>query len=145
MPTVSVTSSTDSTSSPVVASWDKGLNYGPLTTKFTPEASCSVPVALSDNNGPTFLPPTAYLLAVSCSAGDANYDSACWPPPISNYDPFSFRTDGFYSPGYICPQGYTSACSQTPGAFSGHPGDPGDFSFQYQPTGAEHAVGCCLS
>ena len=136
-------SSSTSESSPVIASWDKGLNFGPLTTTFTPEASCSVPVVVTDPQGPTFIPPMAYQVFVSCDSGDAKYNTACWPPPVStnsNFQPWNY---GFYSPAYICPHGYATACSQTPGALSNIPDDPGDFSFQYKPTSGEYAVGCC--
>ncbi|KAI9667929.1 MAG: hypothetical protein M1821_000749 [Bathelium mastoideum] len=50
---------------------------------------------------------------------------------------------GFYSPGYICPSGYDTACLQSPVVSSGHVFFSGDFSFLRQPLGKEIAIGCC--
>lgn len=44
---------------------------------------------------------------------------------------------GIYSPGLVCPQGYTTACSYN-GAKK-----TGDFNFYFNPEESEIAIGCC--
>lgn len=47
-----------------------------------------------------------------------------------------FRGWGFYSPGLVCPHGYTSACTATAGGDAQWP-------VQFEMLEGETAVGCC--
>ena len=74
-------------------------------------------------------------------------DVECWPPATvtSPTQATSLDGRGFYSPGLVCPDGYTTACME---AMS----DDGSqstitqgtsFAFQFKPVAGETAVGCC--
>ncbi|OTB08614.1 hypothetical protein M426DRAFT_262105 [Hypoxylon sp. CI-4A] len=104
------------------------LILGPLTTTFTPAWSCSIIfVSCSNcNNG---------WQAQKCVGGSTvSNDGGCWPGSVTN--PFA---SGVYSPGTICPNGYTTACSHDAGK------NTKDFDFMFPPTGSEVAIGCCPS
>lgn len=65
----------------------------------------------------------------------------CWPPtskgaPTPIVSPGGWEGYGFYSPGLVCPAGYTSACTATEGGHS-------DWDVQFSMTQGETAVGCC--
>ncbi|GAB7348899.1 hypothetical protein MBLNU459_g7591t1 [Dothideomycetes sp. NU459] len=75
-------------------------------------------------------------------------DSACWPPFNGLPPTAPYAGWGFYSPGLICPTGYTTACT---GALLGD-GSPSvltsggtSYDFQFSLTAGETAVGCCPS
>jgi hypothetical protein len=107
-------------------------NLGPLTTTFSAPAACSTPVGLGDND-------TLVWAAQTCGiTGGPSDTTACWPK-ATNGAPSPkppFLGWGFYSPGRICPAGYTSACSAT--ALENYGWD-----VQYALRGGETAVGCC--
>ncbi|KAK0715469.1 hypothetical protein B0H67DRAFT_463254, partial [Lasiosphaeris hirsuta] len=104
---------------------------GPLTTTFTPPAPCSGAVGLCSTCDVAWYGQ----LCGPTGAADA---TSCWPatsrgaqaarPPIFGW--------GFYSPGYICPAGFTSACSATAGSLA-------DWVPQFIMSAGETAVGCC--
>lgn len=115
---------------------------GPLTTVFTPDPTCSVPVVTCDR-------PTECVAwnAQTCSFFFTKTfkpidQTLCWPPYTSGAQTINVPAVGglggwgFYSPGLYCPAGQTSACSTTAGG-------TGDFQFQFQLTNGETAVGCC--
>lgn len=69
------------------------------------------------------------------------YDTTdCWPTAASGAAAPSTPLGGwgFYSPGFDCPYGYTSACSATGGVSTGWP-------IQFSLLPDETAVGCCPS
>ncbi|KAF2230414.1 hypothetical protein EV356DRAFT_344720 [Viridothelium virens] len=114
-------------------------NLGPLTTTFTPPASCS-PILWWDYQGDVH----AYSAQACFEEGIVN-DSLCWPSRANetrNFESFLSPLQGYgvYSPGYICPIGYTSACAN---AFSGQITALRTFAFQYPLMDSEYAVGCC--
>ncbi|ETS80134.1 hypothetical protein PFICI_07663 [Pestalotiopsis fici W106-1] len=112
------------------------FNLGPLTTPFVAPSYCNDVISKCDNC-------TYGWLAQTCD-GDGRKsqidDSACWPPTAfyarSTSQPFAGW--GFYSPGTICPSGYTPSCSSTAGQ-----ADPQAFDFQFSLSLLETAVGCC--
>ena len=116
-----------STSSPT------GL-LGALTTTFTLPTGCSIPA---------FRFPPGVLQDSSQSASQAQTcdnlllidATTCWPNlPQSS---ISLHGAGYYSPGLICPVGYSTACTAT---------GIGGSNFEYQfplSVGDETAVGCC--
>ena len=114
---------------------------GPLTTTFTPPTACSTPV---------FRFPPGVLQASFQSASQAQTCSSspgfqllidattCWPNHVSlPQSSISLHGAGYYSPGLICPVGYSTACTAT---------GTGGSNFEYQfplSVGDETAVGCC--
>ena len=123
------------------------VELGPLTTTFTPPASCAPMMShffgSASNN--------AMTLAQTCSDenGSPNIDNpSCWPiASQSPSNPVPLFGYGVYSPGYVCPSGYTTACFQSGGAnatqASGSIAHAARFMFQYPPKNGEFAVGCC--
>jgi hypothetical protein len=106
-------------------------NLGPLVTPFAYPSTCTS--AFLDCS----TCPDAWL-AQTCGDNGVQDDRDCWPP-LFNGDLLTsapFNGGGFYSPGILCPVGYTSACSATGG------GDT-SYSFQYDLLDAETAIGCC--
>lgn len=118
------------------------LNLGPLTTTWTPPASCSTPTWLCIENDCRNV-----WQGQMCVSGGIQDDYRCWPltsegakfplsyPPLLGW--------GFYSPGVVCPAGYTSACSATVG--DDDLGSTTGFAFQFALTRGETAIGCCQS
>jgi hypothetical protein len=113
---------------------------GPLTTTFTPAPACFTPVIECPL-------PTCNVAwqAQTCysSSGVAGVEdnTDCWPPrsgsvALPPYNPIALNGWGFYSPGLVCPSGYTSACSATGGGSWG-------WSVQYSIFVEETAIGCC--
>jgi hypothetical protein len=112
---------------------------GPLTTTFTPAPSCSI--------GARACPTCNYAWeAQSCysTISDNNVvygisdATQCWPPTSAGLPSPTppLWGWGFYSPGIICPTGYTSACSATAGnAMTWTP--------EWSLAAGETAVGCC--
>ncbi|KAI0864739.1 hypothetical protein F4860DRAFT_379543 [Xylaria cubensis] len=76
--------------------------------------------------------------AQTCISGVVTDNKQCWPPTAANVPPTSGALIGWgvYSPGIVCPGGYTSAAAATHGGTS-------DFDFQYPLTAGETAIGCC--
>ena len=110
------------------------VNLGPLTTKFSLDESCygMFTSTLAQN-------PVGFWAKSCLRNGKVEDNTACWPPQTIS----SFNSFGVYSPGYICPSQYTSACSQATGTNVDRTLDIASFAFQFAPTGAETAVGCC--
>jgi hypothetical protein len=74
-----------------------------------------------------------------------NDATACWPPATtgpptarSSLRDWNFGGWGFYSPGLVCPGGYTSACS----AIANQTAALG-WDVEYSMLAGETAVGCC--
>ncbi|KAJ6781794.1 hypothetical protein PWT90_08927 [Aphanocladium album] len=65
-------------------------------------------------------------------------DVNCWPPRTTGVPPAPTPIGGwgFYSPGVVCPTGYTAACTGTYG-------ERPEFDFQYTLYNEERAFGCC--
>ncbi|KAK0733518.1 hypothetical protein B0T26DRAFT_745553 [Lasiosphaeria miniovina] len=89
---------------------------GPLTTTFTPPAPCLVPVGQCTTctvawNGQECAPSSGTF------AQDAE---TCWPATTNGVPKVTlpFAGWGFYSPGLVCPVGYTSACTAIAGVKS---------------------------
>ncbi|KAH6652174.1 hypothetical protein BKA67DRAFT_660936 [Truncatella angustata] len=125
------TSTSSSASSPT------RRNLGPLTTTFTAPSYCNNIVVYGSCSTCDY-----GWQAQTCANGGAVPvdDSSCWPartsdPPSITGGP-AFHGWGFYSPGVMCPNGYTSACASTVGQDDG-------FSFQFRLTSSETAIGCC--
>lgn len=87
---------------------------GYITELWTPPASC-----LSVEVYSTTPPWNTGYQGVTCTASGCFYDSTdCWPPRTANaHHPTGafLRGWGFYSPGTVCPSGFTTACVTTYG------------------------------
>ncbi|KAI1769039.1 hypothetical protein GGR53DRAFT_461829 [Hypoxylon sp. FL1150] len=108
---------------------------GPLTTTWTPPPACTVVVAACSTC-------TYGWAAQSCpGTSSVTDDPSCWPPRMSGaYTPPASNpllAWGIYTPGSICPQGYSAACSYDGGARTG------DFEFDFSPRKTETVNGCC--
>ncbi|KAI0177113.1 hypothetical protein BJ166DRAFT_572976 [Pestalotiopsis sp. NC0098] len=120
------------TQTPTAATWARH-NLGPLTVAFEAPAACSFNIAQCDTC-------TKAWRGQQCT-GDGAFpvdDFACWPP-TATYAPKTtpgFNGWGFYSPGTLCPTGYTPSCTKTDGL-------DGGFPFQYDLVNSETAIGCC--
>ena len=123
-------------------------DLGPLTTTFTPAASCGLMIGSTSNRRLLL-----YQAQTCLALGLIQDNSACWPP-VHDGTIIEGAFDGYgvYSPGYICPLGYVSACVQIGNSSlggtnnlpnSGETSNLAAFEFQFPPTGAERAVGCC--
>ncbi|KAH9890809.1 hypothetical protein F4778DRAFT_796296 [Xylariomycetidae sp. FL2044] len=105
---------------------------GPLTTTtWAPPAECTQVqnrCATCDNG----------WLGQSCVGGRVADDQDCWPPraagvPVTRAPLIGW---GVYSPGLLCPSGYTSVVGSTFGGTS-------EFEFQFPLTAWETGIGCC--
>jgi len=115
---------------------------GPLTTTFTPAPACFTPVVecAPPSCDVGWQAQTCYSSSSDIASVEDNSD--CWPPrsgsvTLSTHNP-TLNGWGFYSPGLVCPSGYTSACTATGG---GSWGWPVQFSLFVNPE--ETAIGCC--
>lgn len=110
---------------------------GYLTETWTPPASCLTVDVIGAKS--TWANGWA---GVTCdNGGNLNDATDCWPPRTANAPNVgngAFLAGwGFYSPGTICPSGYTTACQATYGQpVSG-------WEVQFPLTTGETAVGCC--
>lgn len=86
-----------------------------------------------------------FFAAQSCSSGSPHDISSCWPPALVHRSSWPLAGYGFYSPGLICPSGYTSACTQLgPAGNSAATTSIGrSFNFQFPPIASETAIACC--
>ena len=122
---------------------------GPLTTTFIPPSHCSELGIVRFPND--YNEMSAYLAQVGTVVSQDNYatwDSLCWPSGSRILNPTTTSlwsvSWGFYSPGLICPFGYTTACTSAPvtsnwrSVVSG-----GGFEFQNPLDPGETAAGCC--
>lgn len=110
---------------------------GPLTTVFTPPPSCSR-VFFGSLTDITYGPLSAGWQAQSC-AGTAGWprnfqlDASCWPPGMPAFASVPWPNWAVYSPGRLCPAGYTKAWMGTTGI--------GDLPV----AAGETVIGCCPS
>ena len=117
-------------------------SLGPLTTSLLLPEECSINGA-HGNSGTLF----SFYQGQGCSLSTILDTSSCWPPMAPSLTAHSapFKGYGFYSPGLVCPSGYTTACTSallSNGADS--PVTSGKtFSFQYPLEPGETAIGCC--
>ncbi|KAK4134635.1 hypothetical protein BT67DRAFT_434085 [Trichocladium antarcticum] len=104
---------------------------GPLTTTFTPPAPCSVAIGWCRTCNVAWRGQT-------CAPDTVQDDTACWPATTEGAPEPSqmFFGRGFYSPGLLCPVGYSSACSATEGGKTG-------MKAQFLMEPGETFVGCC--
>ncbi|KAF2262040.1 hypothetical protein CC78DRAFT_325977 [Lojkania enalia] len=134
--------SPDLTSSPTPTS--PRPNLGPLTTTFTPPTYCTRPNLACSTCKSAW---RAQSCAQDSSGPRPEDDTGCWPRATSYPNEPPLVGLGFYSPGVVCPTGYTSACTAafeasdqsmtipTPAPFDGR--------FQFPLVAGETAVGCC--
>ncbi|KAL5615349.1 hypothetical protein BROUX41_005397 [Berkeleyomyces rouxiae] len=104
---------------------------GPLTTTFTPPASCTslfgeCSTCLQGWRAQVCL-ETKQIENTDCWPGTSQ-GAASATQPLQGW--------GFYSPGIVCPAGHYSACSATAGSTSG-------WEVQFSMIAGETAVGCC--
>ena len=105
---------------------------GPLTTRWAPPGVCSYAMALCETC-------TSIWRAQTCNpSSDAHDDTECWPPRASyaTTNAGVLMGYGFYSPGIVCPDGYTTAALATEG---GHTG----WGLEYSLEQGETAAACC--
>ena len=125
---------------------------GSLTTTFTPSPSCFSLYQPLDARGlfATVPLPTVALQAVTCVSdefltSDMVDDVKCWPPSTVTHTDALYNGWGLYSPGLLCPNGYTTACTALAGnkkaTAASISGD--DFQFQFPLLPSETAAGCC--
>jgi hypothetical protein len=107
---------------------------GPLITTYVAPPICS---QYAEGNG-----PVGYA-AQGCSSGNIVDTSSCWPPALVSAPGQPYFGWGFYSPGLICPSGYSSACTTTLEKSGSPPSFATSFSFQFPLIPGETAVGCC--
>ena len=117
---------------------------GPLTTTFTEPPNCNIYVY-------------GLWRGQHCSRNTPVDFFLCWPPVTATIPDPPFSGLGYYSPGLICPDGYTSACATTVSSDSASDNasviqkaasstDLPEFSFRFPPsTIGERAVGCCTT
>ncbi|KAI0424245.1 hypothetical protein F5Y09DRAFT_335933 [Xylaria sp. FL1042] len=76
--------------------------------------------------------------AQTCIDGTVTDNTDCWPPRAGNVPKTSGAVLGWgiYSPGIVCPGGFTPVAAATHGGSS-------DFEFQYPLSAGETAIGCC--
>lgn len=152
------------------------VNIGPLTTIFTPPSSCSSlfgsPTYHWDSAASSVYDAVVFQ-GVTCSSIETeiftqplqtgssvltqvvrpflNLDPNCWPLSImpDNVDGGygAYSAPGFYSPGAICPSGYTTACSaiipSATGTAISNVTSAANFNFMWSLLPDETAVGCC--
>ena len=117
-------------------------SLGPLTTTFAHPSECW-------NWG---IEDYTASLQQGCTSSSLIDTIDCWPPiPESIVEARSILSSehfyglGFYSPGFVCPTGYTSACTQIQPPSGELPSIEVDvsFDFQYPLEPGETAIGCC--
>ena len=115
---------------------------GPLTTVFTPPPACTVAVMNCNTCNIGWLAQTCY--SSNSAQQNASGEPSCWPSQTSTRHG-TLAGYGFYSPGLVCPSGYTTACAAAGTAKTAVPGLAGGtvFPFQYSLFPGETAVGCC--
>jgi hypothetical protein len=110
----------------------EGTLLGPMTTAWSPPASCSVHVV----NCATCL--DGYQAQHCVNGGTAQDYTGCWPPATrqAGSPKYPYLGWGFYSPGVACPTGYTAACTAEYGKRA-------DWPIQFVLVAGETAIGCC--
>ncbi|KAH6877063.1 hypothetical protein B0T10DRAFT_193447 [Thelonectria olida] len=111
-------------------------NLGPLTTEFTYPSSCRVAILSCTNCAKGWQGQTCGSNHFNTQGVQDNVD--CWPERSNSSISTSVALNGFgyYSPGLLCPTGYTTACQATGTS-------DGGFVFQFPLLQSETAVGCC--
>jgi hypothetical protein len=112
---------------------------GPLTTTFSAPATCTVGQRACSTCNYAWQAQTCYSAGAGGSETYGVKDATqCWPPTSSGLpEPTPPLWGwGFYSPGLICPTGYTSACSATAGSAL-------TWTPEWSLAAGETAVGCC--
>jgi len=104
---------------------------GPLTTTWTPPALCSVYMNTCDTC-------TTAWQAQTCNPESKAHDfTGCWPPFAKSIpDPGVMMGGGLYSPGIICPIGYTTVAMATSGGSTG-------WGIEYSMNKDVTAAACC--
>ena len=137
-------------------------NLGPLTTEFVPPSACSAFATAARvvrvpgrTENVAASQPFRFFQAQGCNGDDLGQvedATTCWPPTTVTTKPDGALGGwGFYSPGLICPAGFTSACVfrwEATGtdaiggpAFESTPLP--SFRFDFVPQSNEAIVGCC--
>ncbi|KAE9369984.1 hypothetical protein N431DRAFT_345662 [Stipitochalara longipes BDJ] len=114
---------------------------GPLTTTFTAPATCTAAQRACSTCNYAWEAQTCYSGGAGGSETYGVKDATqCWPPTSAGLpEPTPPLWGwGFYSPGLICPTGYTSACSATAGSAL-------TWTPEWSLAAGETAVGCCPS
>ncbi|KAH9896269.1 hypothetical protein F4778DRAFT_745730 [Xylariomycetidae sp. FL2044] len=109
------------------------INLGPLTT-----AAWDRPSSCDYVYGATDL-ATRGGMEYSCGTeGLFLANTKCWPPrtTVPDFGESAFIANWIYSPGIMCPTGYTAVVSATQGGGS-------DFNFLFSLEPGETALGCC--
>ncbi|KAH7014159.1 uncharacterized protein B0I36DRAFT_369148 [Microdochium trichocladiopsis] len=111
-------------------------NLGPLTTAWTPPSDCQRVYAACDTCSVIFA-AQACRPDVADSLAD---EQSCWPPRTNNGGGPTTTSGalggwGVYSPGIVCPAGFTSVVASTYGVHESR--------FQFPLSAGETAVGCC--
>ena len=119
-------------------------SLGPLTTEFTLPQECTIYAAQELDDGSI----NGFWAAQGCSDYTVVDTASCWPsvdPSVSIPSP-PLLGFGFYSPAYVCPSDWVTACTAAV-LDNGSPSpiiSPGvSFDFQYPLNPGETAVGCC--
>ncbi|KAK8203374.1 hypothetical protein M8818_005265 [Zalaria obscura] len=116
---------------------------GPLLTTCTQPTTC----AFNCYDG------SLVFQGQECSSSGTQYvladATSCWPDATVTKPPEPpFGGWGFYSPGLVCPSGFTAACTnvflEDGDVFTPMPGGK-SFEFEFSLTQGETAVGCCPS
>lgn len=106
---------------------------GPLTTTWTAPPICSYAMALCDTC-------TTVWQGQTCNPVSHAHDyTECWPPRSgaqATVDPGVMMGWGLYSPGIVCPAGYSTAAMATEGGSSG-------WGVEYSMLPGETAAACC--
>lgn len=135
-------------SSPTTSSFPTTMrsSLGPLTTTFTLPQECSIYGVMAEDQIRYF------AKAQDCSGYGLIDTSTCWPsvPPSLFVEKTlmlpneQFLGLGFYSPGLVCPSGFTSACTAA-SVLAGEPFPQIDVPFvpKFPLEPGETAVGCC--
>ena len=114
-----------------------GVLLGPLTETWTMPESCTYYHEQCAACDVAFRGQACASVAGD-DEGRPEDNASCWPPVTSGVkEPEApFYGWGFYSPGIVCPAGYTTACTAV------HGENP-DWEVQFKPRPGETAVGCC--
>lgn len=147
-------SSTSSTSRIITADSTQTFLLGPLTTTFTAPTRCSQAYWLSDSSR-VYNPTLGQICTTVDGEIDYSQDSSCLPPVASTilaslvgpseviYTTYDYK--GYYSPGIVCPAGYTTACAAQAGAdgIQSALSNFQSFGFVHSATADETVAGCC--
>ncbi|KAK8218986.1 hypothetical protein IWZ01DRAFT_479544 [Phyllosticta capitalensis] len=130
-----------------------GTLLGDLTTTFTPPSDCqNAFYVLSTLERSTTISDTTTIWtstsafarrAKMCSNSGIADTSTCWPHATESPPYNEFSGWGFYSPGFFCPWGYSTACASVAGLSSYSTYSL--YSFGFAPRPGDTIAGCCPS